>query len=423
MHNAKRSALAAVLLLVGIARLTPAQEESLDAELEALRHAAGDRAAQEVPAREDVDATAFRSGGLGLQALNPEISVTGEFFGTYQSGDGSQPDWDFSFRGLGMHLEAYLDPYSRFKAAVPVSAEGAELGEAYYTRYGALGGGNLTLGKFRQQFGVVNRWHKHGLDFAEFPLPLRMVFGDGGLNQTGASADWSASRGASSAELTLQVTDGENARMFGQNDAHRPSALVRGKFFRDASASTYFELGLTGLIGWNDTWAVDAIAPDDFEHATRVAQVYGIDFTILWEPVDRMRYRNVEWRTEFYYVHKEINAPDQSGDDALNPWGAYTSLQAKLSRTVDLGIRFDYFQPEVKGYADIDADLSLSPLAVTEDDAHRWLGALYLTWWQSPFVKYRLQYEHEDGSGMGEGVDRVMFQCVFAAGPHKHERY
>ena len=29
----------------------------------------------------------------------------------------------------------------------------------------------------------------------------------------------------------------------------------------------------------------------------------------------------------------------------------------------------------------------------------------------------------EDGDGMGEPVNRIALQCVFAAGPHKHERY
>ena len=91
-----------------------------------------------------------------------------------------------------------------------------------------------------------------------------------------------------------------------------------------------------------------------------------------------------------------------------------------------MGVRFDYYSPEVISYVIDDHDLhDLMPpsLVATEDGAHRWLGALYVTWWQSPFVKYRIQYEHEDGSGTGDPVDRVVFQCVFSAGPHKHERY
>ena len=149
----------------------------------------------------------------------------------------------------------------------------------------------------------------------------------------------------------------------------------------------------------------------------------GLDLAVLWEPTDRMRYRNVEWRMEFYSADKNIVAPDgATGTDTLKPWGAYTSLQAKVSRTIDIGIRLDYYCPEVKSYAAI-TDLSLYPLAVTEDDSYRTLTGVYATWHQSSFVKYRIEYNYEDGDGMGDPINRITLQCVFAAGPHKHERY
>jgi len=70
---------------------------------------------------------------------------------------------------------------------------------------------NLTLGKFRQQFGIVNRWHRHGLDQVDFPLALRQIFGNGGLNQAGLSLDWlMPPAGVASQQLTFQVTDGSN---------------------------------------------------------------------------------------------------------------------------------------------------------------------------------------------------------------------
>ncbi len=408
--------LAATLVVCGPVGQALAQDAAAAAELEALRLAAETEASQETASTADASETTFRSGGLGLQALNPEISVTGDVLATFQHGDAAAPDFDFAYRGLGIHLEAYLDPYSKFKAAVPISPAGAELGEAYFTRYGALpGGGNFTLGKFRQQFGVVNRWHKHALDFVDFPLPLQEVFGPGGLNQTGISLDWNAALGGASQELTLQVTDGENPRMFGGNADNRPSVLARYRINRDLSASTYFELGLTGLVGWNDTWDVSGSPVRD----VRATGVWGLDFTLLWEPTDRMRYRHIEWRTELYFVDKDALAPDASGRDTWNPWGAYTSLQAKVSRTVDVGMRFDYFRPDVETYG----GGPLLPLVSDQAGAHRWLGALYFTWSQSPFVKFRVQYEHEAGSGTGDAEDRLVFQCVFAAGPHKHERY
>jgi hypothetical protein len=361
----------------------------------------------------------FKSGNLSLQALNPEISVTGDMLGTYQSGIEGGPTTETAFRSLGFHFEAYLDPYSRFKAAVPVSTEGAELGEAYFTRFGILGGTNITLGKFRQDFGVVNRWHKHALDWFDFPLALRSIFGPGGLNQIGLSLDWSGSTGAIVHGLTAQVTDATNARAFGQNAENRPSILGRYTAYHDATPSTYVQLGATGLVGWNDEWTtMDTVLSD-----RRTTVVYGADLVVVWEPTDRMRYRNVEWRSEAYFMDKDIYAPDGSGPDGLRPWGFYSLLQTKLSRTVEVGIRYDYFSPDTKDYAEATAQLSLAPLATTANDAYRQLAGAWLTWWQSPFVKFRGGYAYEEGRGTGPAVHFVTLQMVFAAGPHKHERY
>jgi len=47
----------------------------------------------------------------------------------------------------------------------------------------------------------------------------------------------------------------------------------------------------------------------------------------------------------------------------------------------------------------------------------------YITWYQSPFVHFRAEYNYQDGDGTGPEENVVWLQCIFAAGPHKHERY
>lgn len=393
-----------------------------NADIEALRLAAETEIqSKSSDANADV---AFTSGALGLQKLNPEISVTGDILWSYRDVESGNSEQDFLFRGLGLHFEAYLDPYTRFKAAASVQESGTSLGEAYMTRFGILPQVNLTLGKFRQQFGVVNRWHKHGLDQVDFPLALRQIFGPAGLNQTGASIDWTIPSVAGFAhELTVQVTDGENAWVFGENEDKTPSFLAHYKIYRDLTDSTYAELGFTGLYGGNNAWQVLDAAEDESLDAT----VAGVDFTVMWEPTDRMRYRNVTWRSEAYFLNKDILAPDGSGEDSISAWGAYSYLESKVSRTLILGVRGDYFVPDAKDYAEYTssagAAVSLSPLAVTEDDSSRWQIGPYITWYQSPFVHFRAEYNHQDGDGTGPEEDVVWLQCIFAAGPHKHERY
>ncbi|MBT7067024.1 MAG: hypothetical protein HN919_12020 [Verrucomicrobia bacterium] len=224
-------------------------------EIEALRHAARDDIAQE--AKEETREETFTSGAMGLQKLNPEISVTGDLLWSGTDSETTDKKSDFILRGLGIHAEAYLDPYTRFKAAFSMDEHDMHLGEAYMTRFGILPNVNLTLGKFRQQFGVVNRWHKHGLDQVDFPLALRQIFGPGGLNQTGGSLDWTMPEVVGcSQELLVQVTDGENGRVFAENAENNPSVLGRYKVFRDLTTSTYAELGFSGLYGRNNEWAV-----------------------------------------------------------------------------------------------------------------------------------------------------------------------
>jgi hypothetical protein len=394
---------------------------SAEEELAELRRLAEAEAVKEEEEKATEEETTFKARGLSLQALNPEISVTGDMYGFYRHQQQTRQRSGFEFRNLGLHLESYLDPYTRFKAAVEIHEEGAELGEAYMTRYGLLEGVNLTFGKFRQQFGVVNRWHKHGLDQFDFPLALRQVFGDGGLNQIGISLDWVLPQiGGTSQELTVQLTNGQNPRLFSGNTLGTPSLLLHYKNYRDLSKDTYLELGLTGLGGFRDEWEEMAGGEIVTIHDSQPAFVYGVDLTMLWEPTGRMRYRNLVWRSELYVLSRDIVAPDGSGADTLDAWGGYSYVQSKMNRKLDLGFRLDYYRPDTKSYAAFGS--WLNPHAF-DHRVTQWLVAPYVTWQQSPWVKWRIEYNHLDLGDIVDPADTIYLQLIFAAGPHKHERY
>jgi len=196
-------------------------------ELTALRQLAKAKATEEIITEKQPEEVTFKSGGLSLQTLNPEISFAGDFLFSSRQDSTSEESSNFDFRVLDIHVESWLDPYTRFKAAIPVTESEAKLGEGYITLYDISNDLNLTIGKFRQQFGVVNRWHKHALDQVDFPLALRKIFGNGGLNQSGMSLDWlMPPAGGASQQLTFQVTDGSNSRLFGENTSNRPSLLA-----------------------------------------------------------------------------------------------------------------------------------------------------------------------------------------------------
>jgi hypothetical protein len=395
--------------------------KQIQQKIESLRDLAKAEASKEVSTEKDPEEQTFKSGALSLQALNPEISVTGDFLFSYQEDKVSDNNTNFNFRNLGVHIESWLDPYSRFKSAVAFNEEEAKFGEGYVTLYNIGEDLNLTLGKFRQQFGVVNRWHKHGLDQVDFPLALRKIFGEAGLNQSGLSLDWMMPPvGDTSQQFTFQLTDGSNNRLFDENTRNKPSLLVHYKNYRDISKDTYLEWGFSGLLGWNNEWDILGGSEQDDSKTTTVL---GADMSVLWEPTEKMRYRNVEWRSEVYILNKRLLAPDGSGTDDIKAWGLYSYLQSKVSRSIDIGIRGDFYSPDTKDYANLSGPLSLSPLAVTSDNPHIWQVGPYITWWQSPFVKFRTEYDYSNGRGMENPEHVVWLQCVFAAGPHKHERY
>jgi hypothetical protein len=379
---------------------------------------AGDKPVVRTP-----EETVFKSAGLSLQKLNPEISASGDFVASWRDQSDVRRRTDAEIRGLELNIQSYLDPFSYLKATVHMTDDEIDVEEIYMTRFSVLEGINLDLGKFRQQFGVVNRWHGDALDQVHYPLALQNILGEEGLGQTGASLETLLPQwGAAHQALTLQVTAAENEHLFSEEKQGLPSLLYRYKNYRDLNTSTYLEFGLSGLFGWNDTWDIQQGAVLVEQTDTLGTRVFGVDLSVLWEPLEKALYRNLEWRSELYILNRDMLAPDASGRDTLNAWGCYSYIQGKINRRTQIGIRGDYYRAESKPYAEM-ANLSLAPLAYTSKSPYRWQVVPYLTWWQSEFVKFRAEYDYANGKGMEPEAHSVWLQAIFAVGPHKHERY
>ncbi len=380
-----------------------------DDELEKLRRAASlavEEAARQEQQLPRLDTgTVFSSGNRSLQALNPELSVVGDAGGRLQMNDFDTAslgdDSRFYFRVLGLHFQANLDPFSFFKSAIEFHVGAVELGEAYATWTNLLPGLNLTLGKFRQQFGVVQRWHAHGLDQFDFPLAVTTLLGGEGLNQVGISLTWTApALWADDQKLWLQVTNGMNEHLFSGQAFGVPVGLLRWTQYYELSASTYMELGLNGMLGTNNRRNITDDNGERVDEPWRTTTLAGVDLTISWSPLEAERYRHVTLRAEGYWVGKE------TAGGYLSASGGFAYLDVGLSEALAVGVRGDLTQPFT---VDNDGDLD-------------WQAVAYLTWWQSPWVRTRLQLAHLDRTGE-PAQDVVILQVVFAAGPHKHDRY
>jgi hypothetical protein len=352
-----------------------------------------------------------------LQALNPEISVLGDV--SYNWTDTGVRD-QFLLRGAELAFQSTLDPYTRFKAFLGAHGEAPTLGHEeedghdhmdlgvgeIYMEWVALPlNTRLRVGKFRQQYGTLNRWHIHALPSVDVPFALRNTFGDHGLVGLGVGLDWQLpGLWASSNGLTLEVVNAENGVAFAGHHFQDPTFLLRHTGFFDLGPDTYFELGLNAVTGPNT---------EDGDLDTTVA---GVDFNFVWEPIQRTKYRHVELRGEYIHTRRETGTAEYG---ILESDSFYTYVSWKFSRRWIAGLRYD------------DAELSSPTELLHEQEFTEGLGerawSPFLTFWQSEFVRLRLQYQHATRDfAWAHGPDdddRLWLQVTFAAGPHKHESY
>jgi hypothetical protein len=373
--------------------------EKRDNELAELRKAAKEEM-QIKEKKEELTKKTFQEGARSLQELNPEISISTDMLANYKTEAPHYTDESrsgFKLRVVEFMFQSNLDPFSFTKIIVEAGHEGVEVGEAYVTWVNLFNRFNLTAGKFRQQFGVVNRWHGHALDQTFFPLPITLYMGEEGLNQIGLSFNWlMPSLTANANELTLQITNSQNEELFGGEEYSLPSGLVHFKNFYDLNPSTYLEVGFTGLAGTNDDIGFT------FSEDHTWTYMAGADLTLVWEPVNRARYKGVTWRSEGYYLYRQ-----QNGNGDIEAIGGYSYLEYRLSRRFIVGARVDIAQPP----------------ELNNGDTYLWQTVPYITFWQSEFVYMRLQWNHLDGNNIDEKDNQVFFQIDWSIGPHKHEKY
>ena len=99
----------------------------------------------------------------------------------------------------------------------------------------------------------MNRWHEHALDQFDFPLALKTILGEEGINQTGISVEWLMPTIIGDANnLTVEVTNGQSDHLFAGEIFSFPTILGRINSYSDLSPNTYLEIGLSGMIGANN---------------------------------------------------------------------------------------------------------------------------------------------------------------------------
>ena len=320
---------------------------------------------------------------------NPDIGVIAD---TVLKLDSPKEDAEgadrISVRELELIFGSYVDPYSRLDVNIALSDfEDVHLQEAYLTRFGLPWDLTGRVGRFKPKVGKALLFHRDILDTADEPLVVQRYFGTDGLNKTGADLTKPLDLPFdSSHELVFGVIEGgggEGGTAFG-DARRRPTLYSHLKNFWDITDVTTFELGLSQMTGSKD---------EDAGFETNVAALDGT-WIHLYGPDQRLKIQS-----ELFYLNW-----DESLDEDL--WGTYALLDNRFHKQWSAGARFDY------------VELVDNPPSNPDEFDIGYTG--YLTFYQTEFARWRVQYSHIDLAG-GEDDNQVLIQGIFAIGEHKHK--
>lgn len=330
------------------------------------------------------------------QGFNPDIGVVGTAQAHLtEDGEDAEGKDTVTLKELEVSFAQYVDPYSRLDAIIAfndnLEDQNVDIEEAYYSHWGLPWGFTGRLGKFRTLAGKQNLSHLHQLDTVNYPLIVRNFFGEEGMSSSGVRLQnylpnpWDVPL-----EVSAEVLRGNNGDSFG-GVSRRPVFNVHTDAFFQLADDLSMELGGTWMNGDQN---IEGLAKGD-DHFQ--VHIFGADATFLWNLPEG---RKVKWQSELFYQDRS----DAPGTNS-NPWGFYTLADLRLNKKFSLGVRFDYLEPR-----DVDEGLG-ETIEVSP----------YITFWQSEFANFRLQYSHvEPAAADGQSDDAVYLQANFMIGAHSH---
>lgn len=290
--------------------------------------------------------------------------------------------------------------------------EAVDVHEAFLFSPKIFDGTTVKLGKFFLGFGRLNRFHRHDWIFTEAPVYHKDFFGNEGVIDTGAEI---SSITGGNMRTTIGVVSGSDfvhthAHEEGEEDGHdhasegqpyTPTGYIRIASFKEITTQKGFETAVN-FIARNDSEGTRFhYAGLDFIYKNRVAQyVQDLVQAEVWN------------RATF----------EKSEQDSIDEAGGYLYYQRGFNRHHALGLRYDFYNPELhkdegEEHREVDG------LHVVGDYSAYTLSYIYTN---SEFMKTRLTLEHSNGLEIDEEKDQVTrfyAQLVFSIGAHPAHVY
>ena len=322
------------------------------------------------------------AGGSAAKALNPDISLNGDFRGSMGRNE-VRPVPGLEMHEAELGLQSVIDPYARGDIFLSFGETGVGVEEAYVTLTALPGEFVARIGKMRAAFGKVNATHNHALPWTDRPLVTEnLVNGEDGLNDMGLSVSRILpAPGDLYLEATGQVFRGDSGELFKSSQKNDLSFVGHLRGYEDLTESTNLEVGYSYAHGHNELG-------HDF-----LTRLHGLDVSLRWKPLRRSIYNSFLWRSEFVWSRRD-QLPGQE-----RAFGLYSSLEYRLDQRWTIGSRFDWSQRAL--------------LANQLDRG----GSALLTYWMSEFSQVRGQYRFIRYDGKRDG-NELRLQLVFVMGAH-----
>lgn len=337
--------------------------------------------------------------GRYFQNFNPDLSVIGDF--TYHQTDNKNDEQynQFKVRQVELAFSASVDSYAKGDFFMHVEPSGDEwhigLCEGYLT-FLELPVDDLQakVGKFKANFGKVNRLHLHSLPWVDYPNVLTNYFGEEGMSEPGISANYLVPNPWDKyIELSLEMMNNHNSESFAGSEGRDMVYLAHLKNFFDLNEASTLELGGSFATG-----------PNDAGHGGNRTNLEGVDLTYKWKPLKEGLYKSLIFQNEAYFSQKDNVGDDEAGRKKIDSWGAYSSLQYQFAKRWSAFGRYDFSQ--------------FPDYTVRHDTAY----STGLTFAQSEYCFWRLQFKQTDRN-YDKDSSEVWLQCNFGLGPHRKHEY
>jgi hypothetical protein len=330
----------------------------------------------------------------------------------------------FTLQNAELVLSGAVDPYFKGAANIVTSIDEAgetviELEEVYAQTTSLPYGLQVKAGKSFLEFGRQNPQHPHQWDFVDQPVVLTRMFGDDGLNGTGARLSWLVPT-----RFPLEVLGGiynangngmasfagpaEDGPPFGEQVDRGVSTFGDMVFLTRADASFDLTDEMPLLVG------VSAATGPSGASESGSTSIYGADLTLKWKPLANDHgFPFVSFTTEVLQRHFGYDSFVDDGGTfvpggEMHDSGGYAQAVWGFQRDWTAGLRYD----RANGTDDDVFGL---------DDRDRWSTAL--TWYTSEFAKIRLQVNLDDSAALDKRVTSVWLQFEFNLGTHGAHKF